>query len=205
MTITVPVSKRDGRQSAAATRAAGNIPGVVYGPKQQSIPVTLEARAFALVDAEAGEATIISLTGLHEPIEVLIKDVAFHPITHVVTHVDFYAIERGKPITVDVPIDFVGEAPVTKSGGVVTKVLHEVSVTCRPSALPSEITVDMSVLTDIDQRLTIADLKLPPGVTVDADPDEVVAIVSAVADEGAAVDDHAQSTAVVATIPAVTD
>ena len=37
-----------------------------------------------------------------------------------------------------------------------------------------EVEVDISGLTAVDQQITVADLRLPPGVTVDTDPETVV-------------------------------
>ncbi len=107
------------------------------------------------------------------------KDVAFSPVKQLVTHVDFYAFERGKDITTDIALEFIGVAPVEESKkGTVTKVLHEVEVTCRPSVLPPHIDVDISVLKTIDGKIHISDLVVAEGVHINAEPDDVVAVVS---------------------------
>lgn len=184
MTITLPITKRDETTSTASLRANGQVPGVVYGPKQEPITIAVDAIRFDKVCGEAGESTIVNLDGLGEDLEVLIKDVEFNPVKQEVLHVDFYAIERGKEMTVTVPIDFVGEAPVVKSQvGTVTKALQEISVTCRPSKLPSEITVDISVLTDVDSQIHVSDLPVLEGVTYEAESNDVVAVVSASKEE----------------------
>jgi large subunit ribosomal protein L25 len=141
---------------------------------------------------EAGESTIIVLEGIGAPVEVLIHDVAFNARKGGIEHVDFYAIEAGKEITVDVPLEFVGEAPAVKLGGSLTKVLHEVEVTCAPKDLPQHIDVDVSVLVDFDSQIHVRDLVLPKGVKVENDADDVVALVQEVeedtSDEPAAID-----------------
>jgi len=178
MTITLAVTKRDETIKTDALRVSGLIPAVIYGPKQTPITVTLEEKIFDKVRQEAGESTILELTGLASPIEVLIKDVDFNPVKQRVMHVDFYAIEKGKEMTTHVSLHFVGEAPVEQAKlGSVTKVLHEVEVTCMPAALPSHIDVDLSLLNTLEDRILVKDLVVAKGVKIEAEADEVVAVV----------------------------
>lgn len=181
MTVKLDVTKRT--TSAVAVRKEGNVPAVVYGPKQEPISVSLNKIVFEKVLKDAGESTIINLVGLGEDIEVLVHDVAFNPAKGGVEHVDFYAIEKGKEITVHVPLEFIGEAPATKQGGSLTKVLHEIEITCKPSVLPQNIEVDVSSLDDFEKQIHVKDLVIPAGVTVHNDADEVVAMVQEVKDE----------------------
>lgn len=181
MTVSLQVSKRDedGKQ-LSALREEGMVPAVVYGPKQAPLPIAVSAKVFDKLRREAGESTIIELNGLGAPTEVLIKDVEFDPVKQVITHVDLYAIERGKDMTVDVPLHFIGEAPVEQTNlGSVTKVLHEVEVTCRPSKLPSHIDVDVSVLEQVEDKILIKDLVVADGVVIEAEPEDPVVVVSA--------------------------
>lgn len=171
MSISLVVTERKGA-------AADAVPAVVYGPKQPNVAIAVDRAVFGKLFKEAGESTIITLEGLEAPIEVLVHEVTFHPTKNQITHIDFYAIERGKDMTVDVPLNFIGESPVEKVGGMVNKVLHEVEVTCRPSKLPSHIDVDLSALANIDDRITVADIKALEGVTINTDTEEVVAIAA---------------------------
>ena len=133
MTTTLTVTQRT--KDAGALRAEGMIPAVVYGPKQEPVSIELEKFTFDKLFAEAGESTIITLQGLDEEIEVLVQDVSFNAERGGVAHVDFYAIERGKELTTNVALEFVGEAPVEKTGAMVIKAITEVVVTCRPKCV----------------------------------------------------------------------
>lgn len=180
MTTTVAITAR----TAGTALPEGHIPAVVYGPKQEPLAISLEEKVFDKVRREAGESTIIELSGLAEPIEVLIKEIDFDPVKLRMQHVDFYAFERGKDMTTTVAIELVGEAPAEKNNvGSVTKVLQEITVTCRPSALPSHIDADISGMDTADSKVTVADLPVLEGVTYDAEPDETVAVVSVTKDE----------------------
>jgi len=181
MTTKLEVKKRE--DSTEKVRSEGNIPGVVYGPKQEPISITLDKAIFEKTLHAAGESTIINLVGLGEDIEVLVHDVAFDAGKGGVEHVDFYAIERGKELTTDIALEFIGEAPVEKTGATITKVLHEVEVTCRPSDLPSHIDVDVSVLIDEDSQILVKDLKVGADVKITLAGDSVVATVGAAREE----------------------
>jgi len=180
MTITLAVTARDESVKMEVMRKNGNVPAVVYGTKQEPISITLSEKEFEKVRKEAGESTIVELSGLEKPIEVLIKSVDFHPVKQQVTHVDFYAFEVGKEMTTYVALEFIGEAPVEESKeGSVTKVLHEIEVTCLPSDLPSHIDVDISGLVNVEDKIHISDLKAPKGVVLEGEPEDPVAVVSA--------------------------
>ena len=179
MTQTIQVEKREDSVSNESIRAAGNVPAVVYGPKQEPVSLIVSKQLFEKTLREAGESTILTLEGIGEEVEVLIQDVAFDAARGGVSHVDFYAIERGKELTTNVPLEFVGEAPVEKQGATVNKVVHDIEVTCRPSKLPANIPVDLSVLTAEDSQITVGDLSVPEEVKLSLGSEEVIVTVAA--------------------------
>ncbi len=181
MTVKLDVTKRT--VSAKAIRKTGDIPAVIYGPKQEPISIAVNKIVFEKMLKEAGESTVINLAGIGEDVEVLIHDVAFNPLKGGVDHVDFYALEKGKEITVHIPLEFTGEAPATKKGGSLTKVLHEIEITCKPADLPQHIMVDVSVLDDFEKQIHVKDLVIPKGVKVHNDAEEVIALVQEVEEE----------------------
>ncbi len=178
MTITLEVRERAERgKKLHKLRQNGGLPAVVYGPKEETIAVTLNAKEFEKIFKEAGESSVLMLTGVGDDKEVLVHDVAFNSVRGAIEHVDFYAIEKGKEVTVNVPLVFVGEAPAVKLGGSLTKALHEIEVTCKPAKLPHEIEVDVSHLNNFEDQIKVKDLSLPEGIKVGNDPEETVALV----------------------------
>ncbi len=174
--LTVEKRERTGTNSLGALRAEGFIPAVVYGKKEENTPIKLSIRDFKKAFKSAGESAIITLKGLDDDKEVLIHDVDFEPVKGEPRHVDFYAIERGKKLTVTVPLEFIGVAPAVKElGGVLVKVLHELEIEVLPRDLPQSIEVDISPIADFETSLHVKDLVLPEGVASTADPEEVVA------------------------------
>ncbi len=184
MTITLTVQNRTERgKQVRKLRESGRIPAVVYGPKEESLAISVEARDFEKAFKEAGESSVLVLSGLADDKEVLIHDVSFDSMKGGVSHVDFYAIKKGQDVTVNVPLVFIGEAPAIKLGGSLTKALHEIEVTGKPSKLPHEIEVDISSLETFEDHIRVKDLNIPSGITVENDPEETVAVVSEVKEE----------------------
>jgi large subunit ribosomal protein L25 len=180
MTMTLAVTERDNTKSLETLRASGSVPAIIYGPAQSPVAITLDGKVFEKVLKEAGESTVLELTGLASPIEVLIKDVDFNPVKQRVNHVDFYAVEKGKEITAQVALHFIGEAPVEESrAGSVTKVIHQLEVTCKPANLPNHIDVNLGVLKSVEDKIHVSDLIIPAGVKVNASPEDSVVVVSA--------------------------
>lgn len=184
MTISLSAEKREktGKTSRPLSRE-GSVPAVVYGPKQEATAITLSAKEFERVLKQAGESSVIELSGVGEPLQVLIHDVDLDPITNVPRHADFYAIEKGAKVEVAVQLVFVGESPAVKAGANLVKVLHEVEIEAEAANLPHEITVDISVLANVGDQIHARDLAMPSGVTLMTDGEEVVALTQEVIEE----------------------
>lgn len=171
-------------EDATTTRNKGKIPGVFYGPKATSTAIAVDATEFTKVWREAGESSVITLSGVDGDQDALIQDIQKDPVTEAIKHVDFYVIEKGKKVQVGVPLEFVGVSFAVKSlGGSLIKVLHELEIEAMPKDLPHEIEVDISVLADFDAQIKASDIKLPSGVTLITEADEIVALVNAPKDE----------------------
>jgi large subunit ribosomal protein L25 len=171
-------------EDATTTRNKGKIPGVFYGPKATSTAIAVDATEFTKVWREAGESSVITLSGVDGDQDALIQDIQKDPVTELIKHVDFYVIEKGKKVQVAVPLEFVGVSFAVKSlGGSLIKVLHELEIEAMPKDLPHELEVDISVLADFDAQIKASDIKLPSGVTLITEADEIVALVNAPKDE----------------------
>ena len=161
-----------------ALRKAGQMPAVFYGPKDPSTPIKISLVDFKKAWKTAGESTVVSLEGDGVEAEVLIQSVDLDPVTDVAIHADFYAIEKGKKLSVDVPLEFIGVSPAVKDlGAVLVKVAHEIEIEALPKDLPHNLEVDISTLINFDSVITAGEIKLPAGVTLMVKPEEVVASV----------------------------
>jgi len=182
---TLKIEKREKlKKQSKSLLGEGIIPAVLYGKKEDSAPVQCILHDFEKVWKEAGESTVVTLTGLGEDKEVLIQEVDLDPVHGHPRHVDFYVIEKGKKVEVAVPIEFVGVAPAEKElGGTLVKVLHELEIEAFPKDLPQQIEADISGINDFETQLHAKDISLPSGVELITDAEEVVALVSEVKEE----------------------
>lgn len=182
--ITLNVEKRDLKTSLSEIRKAGKMPAVFYGKKEESTPIMLPLAVFEKTLSEAGESTILHLEGTGIDVDVLIHDVDLDPVTDKPRHADFYAIEKGKKLHIQVPLEFIGVAPAVKDlGGILVKVAHEIDIEALPKDLPHNIQVDISSLATFDDVITAGDIKLPEGVVLKAEPEEIIASVYEPKDE----------------------
>jgi large subunit ribosomal protein L25 len=182
--ITLDITKRDVPSKLETLRRDGFITAVYYGRKEASTAISVKETDFIKVWKEAGESSVISLVDGTEKHDALIHEVSKDAVSGKVIHVDFYIIEKGKKVEVNIPINFVGVSFAQKDlGGSLVKVMHEIEVSAEASNLPHEINVDISVLTDFDARILVKDIKLGTGVTFVTDEEEVVALVTPAKEE----------------------
>ncbi len=175
-------AKSRGNDRADKVRAEGFIPAVVYGPKKETLSISVPKQEFIKAFKEAGESTTVTLMVDGAKHDVLIHDVEYNPVAHTPMHVDFYAVDMNKPIEVSVPLEFDGVAPAVKGNiGTLVKVMHELQVVALPKDLPHSVTVDMSGLVDLDSKIVAGDIALPKGVTLVTPADEVVAAIASLA------------------------
>jgi large subunit ribosomal protein L25 len=167
----------------ATLREKGAMPAVIYGPKQEPVSITVDRRDFEKVFKKAGESTVVTITVDGQTIPTLIHDVDHDPVTSAVRHADFYAIVKGQKVEVEVPLVFAGESAAVKAGANLVKTLHEIEVEADPMNLPHELTVDISLLTAIGDQVTAGQIKLPAGVVLVTDAEEIVAIAAAANEE----------------------
>lgn len=182
--ITLNAQKRSKADKLEDVRKNGNVPAVVYGAGVENTSVSISAPEFKKIYKEAGETTTISLNLDGKNIPVLIHDLQRDPIRGFAVHVDFLAVDLKKKLEAGVPLEFIGISEAVKSGaGVLVKVLHEVEVSALPSDVPHMLEVDISKLNTLDDNVVAGDIKLPSGVTLVTDKDEVVAAITAVHEE----------------------
>lgn len=171
-------------RTAKVTKKDGFIPAVYYGTHTASTPIFIDLIEFKKVLASAGESSSITLKTEHGNEIAMIQDVQLHPVKSNIIHADFYVLEKGQKVHVKTPIVFAGESQAVKEGGVLVKVLYELSVEGDPSKLPQEFTVDISSLVTKDSVITVGDIVLPPGVELyHINTGDIVASISEAVEE----------------------
>ncbi|MFZ6015810.1 MAG: 50S ribosomal protein L25 [Patescibacteria group bacterium] len=148
----------------------------VYGKGLPNQSIFLHPSDFLKLYREVKYSSLFDLmVDDKEPVKALIQDVQVNPVSMQPIHVDIRQIRMDQPITVTVPLAFVGESDAVKMGGTLIKSIDEVEVECLPANLPKELNVDLGILKTYDDQITFASLQIPEGVKVNRDPEEVIA------------------------------
>jgi large subunit ribosomal protein L25 len=183
--------ERVGKGAARKARAAGYVPGVIYGDKKPARPVILERRVLLKELHRGGflnRLYELQIEGSKE--QVLPRDVQLDPVTDFPTHVDFLRLGKGSEINIMVPVHFLDEeeSEGLKRGGVLNIVRHEIEFMCPADAIPESIEISLAGR-DIGDSIHISEVTLPAGVTpIITDRDFTIATIAAptvVAEEAA--------------------
>jgi len=195
MEATLDVVKREGRgkNEARRLRAAGRIPGVVYGQRKEGtppegVPVAVDPKAVLhILHSDSGANTLITLKLDGSESQVMVKEYQLDPITHQLLHADFYQLAMDRAITVTVPILIKGTPEGVKvQGGMLDFVTRELQVQCLPKDIPEHIDIDVSPLL-LHQAIRLKDLPESPKWKALNDPETMlVHVVLPKAEEAAA-------------------
>jgi large subunit ribosomal protein L25 len=178
------IRRRDGSGKAFAKRLRreGAVPAVVYdGKKAESVTVDPKA-VLRMIHGHEGTTQLLTLKfdgdNGNRTRMAIIRDLQFDPVTDLLLHVDLQEVAADRAITVQVAVRAIGEAAgVKEQKGILNLVLHELTVSCLPTAIPERIDADVSALM-IGDVLTVAELRAPDGVRIVNDPGQAVATVA---------------------------
>jgi len=174
-------------KSVSRLRKNDLIPAELYGHGVENIHLSLPKKEFSEVFKRTGENEIINLAIDDKKIPVLIHETQVNSLTDEVIHVDLYQIKMTEKITVNVPLEFINDAPAVKEkDGVLVKAMHEIKIEALPGNLCHSIKVDLSSLDDIGKSIYVNNLFIPSEVKVLVDPKTVVATIAEKAKEEAA-------------------
>lgn len=175
------VQQRDtfGKQKAKAIRREGDIPGVLYGRKQDSVAIKINERALKHFLRTYGENVIINIEateGNSEP--VIIKEIQRHPVEkQQLLHADFIRISLDEPVTSTVPIILIGTPAGVQEGGVVEFPLRNLTLNCLPALMPNDISIDISEM-DIGDIVYVQEIELAEEVEVLDELQRIIVSVS---------------------------
>jgi large subunit ribosomal protein L25 len=174
-------ARTPGKSSVArALRRTGKIPGIFYGHGRTPEPIAVDARhlreAFHSVGVHAIFDIVVDGNGSRTP--ALIKDYQVDPTRDRLIHFDLIEVRMDQPVTSVTSIVLVGEARgVALEGGVLDQPVHSLSVTALPAQLPAQIEVDVSEL-GVGSTVRVSDVQAPAGVTIEDDPDTLIASIT---------------------------
>ncbi|MDB1135288.1 50S ribosomal protein L25/general stress protein Ctc [Candidatus Anaplasma sp. TIGMIC] len=183
--VDASVRERCGTGSARALRAAGLIPAVIYGKGREPMNISLhyvdflkKCRSFSIF------SKLIELCIGKEKEYVITKDIQKHPVSGMITHVDFQFVDRNSEMKIEVPLVFLNENKCAgvKQGGVLNVMHRSLLIRCSPDHIPKNIEVDLLDVA-IGHSLHVSDLKLPSTMNVVMKEEDPVILAVSSSDE----------------------
>ena len=153
----------------------GKLPAVVYGNKAAPTALTLDRLEFQKVFIKSGRTHLVDLVVDGKTEKVLVREIQTHPRRLGPIHVDFYQVNLTEKIRVEVPVHLTGESAAVKRGDAdILQPLHGLDVECLPTDIPEAFEVDLTPLAEIEAEFRVSEIKVPSGVTVLVDPEELI-------------------------------
>lgn len=158
-------------------RRDGMVPAVIHDHGKPSKVVMAPYQELYKVYKQAGKHHPLALTLGSENYMALIKDVHFNPRKNRLDHVVFNAIKQDEKVETEVPVHIDGEIPAERIGLIIVRPLDVVQVEALPKDLIDELKIDGAVLAEVGDKITVADLSIPEGITILTEPDHAIAVV----------------------------
>jgi large subunit ribosomal protein L25 len=164
-TARLTVSRREdlGKQGTKRARARGEVPGVLYGEKQETIPISMSANDLrTALSTPSGRNVIIQveLNGGESSTRAVIRDMSRDPVSREILHVDLQRISENKPILMSIPVVLVGESLAVKEGrGILDHAMRQLEVRCLPRDIPEHIEVDITEL-EVKNAIHVSDIQV---------------------------------------------
>ena len=158
-----------GGTQVKALRRKDVVPGIIYGHGIDPIAVQFDSREVEKSITQAGTSSTVQvyIEGTHDPYLAIFRDVQYHVTRRNVIHLDLQALNIKETVRVPVTVVLIGESPaVEELDGMLLHILNELEIEALPMALVPSIEIDIAVLTEIGQSITVGDIVPPPGVTI---------------------------------------
>jgi large subunit ribosomal protein L25 len=165
------VREQFGKGFARRLRAAGKIPAVIYGHGTEPVHVALPGHQVALIIRRANALLELDIDGKDQL--ALVKDVQKDPVRQIIEHIDLLVVKKGEKIQVDVPVIVTGEP---FAGTVANLDATSIAVEVEATHNPEHVEVSVEGLEE-GVQITAADVKLPKGATLLADPETLVVAI----------------------------
>jgi len=153
-----------GNGPARRLRQTGQIPAVLYGPKTESVLLSVNKNDLDLVLKKGRSGQIILNLVIQNNGETytrpaMIKELQVHPVSRNYLHIDFYEIDMDRKITVGVQVVITGTSVGVERGGILQIIRRELEVKCLPFEVPESIEIDVTDL-DMGDSVHVKDISL---------------------------------------------
>ena len=142
-------------------RRAGQTPAHLFGHGVESLALQCDTDELQHTISRKGTTRLVNIKvgGEKEARAVFIREIQRDALTGLLIHVDLYQVNKSEKIKVALPIIFVGTAPALKQkNNIIEHIINELDVESLPDDLPPQIEIDLSVLAEVNQSITVRDI-----------------------------------------------
>jgi large subunit ribosomal protein L25 len=165
-------------------RIAGKVPAILYGDQVETTPISLDKRNTTNILNKFSGSTILTIEVEGEQYATLVREIQQDYLKNELLHVDFLAVSLKDKLRTTVSISLIGVAPVLEEfSALIVSGIDQIEVECLPQDLPEVIEVDISALSEIGSAIYMKDIPTLPDVDFLTDPEELIAVASAVKEE----------------------
>ena len=180
--LALNLQTRDKNEKVKDLRKSNLIPAEFYGKGVENKSLQVDYQTFRRLFRQAGGNTVLELNvdDGKEKYNALVHEVSYHPVTDVMTHIEFINVSMNEEIHTHIPLKFVGMAPAVKElAGVLVHNLDQIEVKCLPKDMIHDIEVNIESLVDFTNSIHVGDLNVPSKITVLTPADQLVLSVIA--------------------------
>jgi len=171
-TLKAQTRKSTGKGVARSLRRDGELPAVLYGSDIESIPLSIKIKdieqLFKKINYAQALLNLVVENDQSFEKTVMIKEIQTEPLSQSFLHMDLYEINMDRKLTVTIPIVTTGVAKGIENGGILQIIRRELDVNCLPSAIPEQITIDISDL-DVGESIHVDELEIEGDVEIPFD------------------------------------
>ena len=167
-------------------RRQGITPAHLFGQGLDSVSVECPTGELQRAIAQKGTTRLmdLKLDSEKEARSVFIREIQRDTLSGELIHVDFYQVNKKRKIRVAVPVVLMGDAPAAKlKNNIIEQLISELEVESLPGDLPPQLELDITPLAEANQSMRVSDIKVKPGVTIMAAPEQLIVKVSTIAEE----------------------
>ncbi len=134
-----------GKAQNKALRLSGKLPGAIYD-KAEATHVYFDIKELKTVLYSADTFILdLEIAGA-EPIQAIVRETQFHPVTERPLHIDLVRVTNDRPVILELPVKLIGVPAGVAQGGKLATKLRFIKVKGIPAELPEYVEINVTKL-----------------------------------------------------------
>ena len=176
--LTIVKRERSSKGDMNKLRQDGYLPGSISIKGQDAVMFSVRRDEFRRA-LHANSISSVYMLAFDEKTSypAMIREIQYAPVTKDWLHVTFQFVSLTEETTAEIPFEIVGRDTVLHNGYELLQQLETLLVRGLPTDFPASIVVEVSEM-EPGSQVTVADLKLPEGITAETEEDRLILAVS---------------------------